>query len=146
MPENEGRSIAEKLSAKKRLTDRAGPVRTGPVDIDRLMPTSSTASPTINSRRICANRFKLALDFLDREPKSRITGDPPHDQVVRGNHRGMIASEMFADSRKRAVGQLAAQVHRDLAAECDVLSALLRLQIRKPDMKKIGNRLLDRID
>src|ERR1700691_5017955 len=102
-PENEGQSIAEKLSAEKRLTDRAGLARTGPVDIDRLMPTSSTTSPTIDSRRICANRFKLALDFLDREPKSRITGDPPHDQVVGVNHRRMIAPEMLADSRQRAI-------------------------------------------
>src|ERR1700722_1255167 len=139
MPENEGRSIAEKLSAKKRLTDRAGLARTSPVDSSNVMLPSSTTYPTIDSRRICANRFKLALDFFDREPKSRITGYPPHDQVVGMNHRRMVASEMFADSRKRAVGQLAAQVHRNLAAECDVLRALLRLQIRKPDMEKIGN-------
>jgi predicted metal-dependent enzyme (double-stranded beta helix superfamily) len=45
-PENESQSIVEKLSAEKRLTDRAGLVRTGPVDIDSLMPTSSTASST----------------------------------------------------------------------------------------------------
>src|ERR1700689_315946 len=117
MPENEGRSTAEKLSAETRLIDRAGLDRTGPVDSSNVMLPSSTASPTINSRRICANRFKLALDFFDREPKSRITGDPPHDQVVRVNHRRMIAPEMLADGWKRTVGQLAAQVHRDLAAE-----------------------------
>ena len=58
----------------------------------------------------------------------------------------MIAAEMLADGRKRAVGQLAAQVHRDLAAECDVLRALLRLQIGQPDMEKIRDRLLDRFD
>src|SRR5271156_1545978 len=145
-PENEGQSIAEMLLAEKRLIDRAGLARTSPVDSSNLMLPSSTTSPTIDSRRICANRFKLALDFLDREPKSRITGDAPHDQVVGVNHRRMVAPEMLADGRKRAVGQLAAQVHRNLAAERDVLGALLRLQIRQPYMEKIRDRLLYRID
>jgi hypothetical protein len=45
-PENESRSIVEKLLAEKRLIDRAGLVRAGPVDIDSLMPTASTASST----------------------------------------------------------------------------------------------------
>src|SRR5260221_5263622 len=124
-PEIERRSSSEKVSAEKRLIDRVGRARTDPVDSFNLMLPSSTACPTVDSRRICANRFKLTLDFFDREPKSRITGDAPHDQVVRMNHRRMVATEMLTDGRKRTVGQFAAQIHRDLAAECDVLGALL---------------------
>jgi hypothetical protein len=47
-PEIEGRSPAEKLSAKKRLIDKAGRARTGPVDSFNLMLSSSTTSPTID--------------------------------------------------------------------------------------------------
>ena len=43
--EIERRSIAEKLSAEKRLTDRAGRARTGPVDSSSLMLPSSTPPP-----------------------------------------------------------------------------------------------------
>src|ERR1019366_10031876 len=78
----------------------------------------------IDSRGIGANRLKLALDFLDREPECRIAGDAPHDQVVCVNHRRMVTPKMLADRRKRAVGPPAAQIHRYLTAKRDVLGAL----------------------
>ena len=77
-------------------------ISAGPVDISCVMPTSSTSSPTIETHAACAIRFKLTLDFFDRDPKRRIAGDPPQDQVVRMNHRRMIAAEMFADRRERS--------------------------------------------
>src|ERR1700682_2768531 len=55
----------------------------------------------------------------------------------------MVAAEGFADRRKRAVGHLAAEVHRDLPAKGDVLRALFRFQIGQPHMEKIRDGLLD---
>jgi hypothetical protein len=48
----------KKLLAQKRLTDRAGVIRAGPVDISCVMPTSSTSSPTIETH--AAARFDLS--------------------------------------------------------------------------------------
>ena len=58
----------------------------------------------------------------------------------------MVAAEGGADGREGAVGKLAAEVHRDLAAKRYVLCALLRFELRKPGMKEIGHGLLDRFD
>src|SRR6266849_10953642 len=58
----------------------------------------------------------------------------------------MVAAEGLADRRERAFGQLAAEVHCDLAAKRYVLSALFRLKLSKPNMKEIGHGPLDRFD
>ena len=58
----------------------------------------------------------------------------------------MVAAERLADSREGAVGQLAAQVHRDLAAKGNMLGALLGLQVGQPNMEEIRYRLLDYLD
>src|SRR5690242_4859361 len=58
----------------------------------------------------------------------------------------MVAAEGLADRREGIVGELAAEVHRDLAAKRYVLGALFRFKLRKPDMKVIGHGLLDRVD
>src|SRR5260370_42104469 len=58
----------------------------------------------------------------------------------------MVTTERVADRRERAVGELAAEVHRDLAAKRYVLRALFRFQLHQPDMKEIGHGLLDRFN
>src|SRR5713226_3710666 len=55
----------------------------------------------------------------------------------------MVAAEGLADRREGAFGQLAAEVHRDLAAKRYVLSAPFRFKLSKPDMKVIGHGPLD---
>src|SRR5260370_39029858 len=58
----------------------------------------------------------------------------------------MVAAEGLADRREGAFSQLAAEVHRDLAAKRYVLGALFRLKLSKPNMKEIGHGPLDRFD
>src|ERR1700674_5410040 len=58
----------------------------------------------------------------------------------------MVAAESLADRREGAFGQLAAKVHRDLAAKRYVLGALFRFKLSKPNMKVIGHGPLDRFD
>ena len=57
----------------------------------------------------------------------------------------MIAAEMISDSRKRAISQLAAQIHGDLPAIRDMLRALFRLQIGQLDMEEIRDGLLNHL-
>src|SRR6266436_4015499 len=100
-------------------------------------------------RESCCTRvsdFELALDFLDREPKRRLVAHPAQNQVVSVNHGRVIAAEMFANSWERALGQLAAEIHRDLAAERDMLRALFGLQVGQPNVEVVRDGFLNHFD
>src|SRR5215471_10131261 len=104
--------------------------------IRSVIPSDSTGFST--SSRVGAKRLKFALDLFDRHAEGGIVGHSPLDQVERVDDGGVVAAERLSDYRKRASGHLAAQVHRNLSAECDVLSALFGFQIGQSNMEELG--------
>src|SRR5215469_8927961 len=96
----------------------------------------------------CAGRgiFQSAFNLFDPEPKGCIIVNAVLDQIEGMNHGRMVAAEMRADAGKRVVGNLTAEIHRDLPAESDTLRALLGFEIRQGNMERIRNGLLNSFD
>ena len=89
----------------------------------------------------CTRRevLKSALNLFDQQPKGCIAVNAALDQINRMNHRSMVAAKMLADAGKGVAGELAAEIHRYLPAEGDMLGAFLRFEIRQMNMERIRN-------
>ena len=59
---------------------------------------------------------------------------------------GVVPTEGDADLRQRMLGQLAAEIHRDLSRVCDGLRAPLAGHVSEADIVVISNHALDGLD
>src|SRR5438552_15346826 len=91
-------------------------------------------------------RLKFAFDLLDRKAEGRVVADTALDQVMRVDDGGMVAAEVLANGGKGTLGHFAAEIHRDLATERDMLRPLLRFEVDQADMEEIRHCLLDHLD
>src|SRR6266436_6032485 len=82
-------------------------------------------------------------ELVEQVAKGRIVGDPVRDQIMSVDHGRVIASEALANSREGVVGQFAAEVHRDLAAQRQMLGTSSRHEIDKAHTEIDRDRLLN---
>ena len=90
--------------------------------------------------------LQSAFNLFEQQAKSRIVVNATLDQIESMDHRRMVAAEMLADAGKGVVGELTTYIHRNLPAEGDMLCAFFRFEIRKLNMERIRNRLLNSFD
>src|SRR5579864_1274043 len=84
---------------------------------------------------------------LDASREVRILEDRALDPVTGVHHGGVISTaELFANSWKGGVGELARQVHGDLSWKRDPFRAPLGFHFFNPHAKELGHGPLDRGD
>src|SRR5690349_9480968 len=110
-------------------------------------PTGSTQL----SHRPAGERSPGLLDarreLLDDVERLAVLADQARDAVHAVHDRGVVApAELGADLGKRLVGQLAAQVHRDVARQDDDLRALVAAQVDQAHAVGVADGLLDLLD
>jgi hypothetical protein len=104
-------------------------------DLSSGLPNRLSVIVAIISHCTRRDVFQSAFDLFDREAKGRVIVDSALDQIERMDRGRMIPAEMFADAGKRVVGELTAEIHRDLPAERDTLGATLRFEVRQPNVE-----------
>src|SRR5712692_1327301 len=85
-------------------------------------------------------------ELVEQVAEGRIVSDAVRDQIVSVDHGRVIASETLADNREGVVGQFAAKVHRDLAAQRQMLGASSRHEIDQPHVEIDRDSLLNGSD
>src|SRR5918999_2026456 len=88
--------------------------------------------------------FDPGGEFLDEVVDAPVFLDELRDLGGRVDDRCVVTPpELLADLRQRAVGEFAAEIHRDLARVDDRLGATVAGELLERDAKAIDHRLLD---
>src|SRR5215204_3104755 len=94
-----------------------------------------------------ANLLDPGSEFLHKVVHRAILANQARDLARRVDHGGVIApAELLADLRQRRVGELAREVHRDLARVHDVLGALVAAELLEREPEAVGDGFLDPLD
>src|ERR1043165_2981138 len=96
---------------------------------------------------ISASLFDPCGQLLPQVVHRAVFADFARDLRGRVNDGGVIAApELLADLRQRRVGQLARQVHRDLAWIDDVLGSPVAAELLEREAEALRDELLDPLD
>src|SRR3712207_2370205 len=107
------------------------------------IPTATPARPQGSSPRLLDPRGELLDKVVDRT----VLLDQLRDLGGGVDDRRVVApTELLADLGKRAVGELATEVHRDLAGVDDRLRAPVSREFLQADPEALDHRLLDPLD
>ena len=81
---------------------------------------------------------------MDKPAETAVRVHEVADRVAGVQHRGVVLpAQLGADRRKRGLGQVAAQVHRNLTGLHDLALACLRQEEFVGDAEIVADRLLD---
>src|SRR6266511_4820148 len=102
-------------------------------------------------KSVCVNRPEWSADllhtsgeFLHKVVDRSVLTDEPGDFGRGVDDRGVVATAEFpADLGQRGVGELAREIHRDLARVDDVLRAPVAAELVHRQLEALGNELLD---
>jgi hypothetical protein len=105
----------------------------------------SRSAPQLPSG-LASTLLQVPSELVEYVAKGRIVSDSVRDQIVSVDHGRVVASETLTASGEGVVGQFAAKVHRDLAAQRQMLGASPRHEIDQPHVEIDRDRLLNGFD